>query len=376
VYQHYEARKRSRGFKRWKQWSLAGLFLLSFGFTGGVLFLLAFLVPFERWLTGMDLSQSTIDPIMAALTIGWGVMSVVATAVFWRLSLSQRRNLPLALGALGVTFAASFITFYFLLDTDLMVAVGELSEETLETERLTFGSYPDAQRLEELKDQGYDGVITLLNPNIPFEKVLLQREKENGRAVGIPVHSFPMLPWISENNDSLEGIQALVGGGGNRYYIHCYLGKHRVDLVKRTLGSAGSLSGKREPLPESLERGRLVTYEDERILLGPYPTDAEWLDVVLRRDVKEIVSTLDPQNPQDARWIEKERRIAQDNDLIFTLKPLDASSPEPAAVRRVADYVRSTDHTVYLHDFLDAERLRALDSALRETPSENEGQRR
>lgn len=100
-------------------------------------------------------------------------------------------------------------------DVVLALTRGEHDDREVTGERLAFGGYPDAEKLQELKSQGYDGVITLLNPSIPFEKVLLEREMENGKQVGIPIHSFPMLPWISENGDSLQGIERLVNNNPN-----------------------------------------------------------------------------------------------------------------------------------------------------------------
>jgi hypothetical protein len=365
VYHGYEVKQKGRRRLRgWTRWSLVALFLLSFGFTGGVLFLLAFMVPIERTLADRGVAQGVVDAIMAALVFGWVLVGLLATAVYARLLLTQRRNIPLAAGALIATFAAAFVIFYFLLDTDVMVAVGELNDQNVETERLTFGAYPDEQRLEELKSQGYDGVVTLLNPSIPFERVLLEREKKAGEEVGIPVHSFPMLPWISENDDSLRGIERLVGAGEKRFYIHCYLGKHRVDLVRQTV-APGEATEEVEPLPDAFERGRLTVFGEEEVILGPYPTDEEWFNFVLRRDVEEIVSTLDPNNPADVPWIEKEREIARENDLTFTLKPLDPNSPKPSAVREIAAYALSRDHKVYVHSFNVDRRFESLESALR-----------
>jgi protein tyrosine phosphatase (PTP) superfamily phosphohydrolase (DUF442 family) len=365
VYQGYEARQKGRRLGGWTRWSLAALFLLCFGFAGGVLFLLVFMVPVERGLADRGLAQGLVDAVMAALVFGWVLVSLLATAIYGRLLLSQRRNLPLAVGALGLALASAFVIFYFLLDTDLMVAVGELNDQNVSTERLTFGAYPDEQRLEDLKAQGYDGVVTLLNPNIPFEKVLLEREKEAGEEVGIPVHSFPMLPWISSNDDAIRGIERLVGDGEKRYYIHCYLGKHRVDLVRQQVAPEGAATNEDEPLPDAFERGRLAVFDEEEVILGPYPTDEEWFEFVVRRDVKEVVSTLDPNNPADVPWIEKEREIAKENGMTFTLMPLNPNSPNPARVEELASYARSRDHKVYVHSFNVDKRFESLESALR-----------
>jgi sugar phosphate isomerase/epimerase len=87
---------------------------------------------------------------------------------------------------------------------------------------------------------------------------------------------------------------------------------------------------------------------------------------VLRRDVDEIVSALDPDNPDDAPWIEEERKIAEENGLKFTLMPLDPLSPDPAAVRKVVRHVKDAEGKVYVHDFLDTKRFEAIERGLAE----------
>ncbi|QIN77571.1 hypothetical protein GBA65_02545 [Rubrobacter marinus] len=369
-----DAMQGSRPVRGWRRWLLRLAFLLFFGFAGGVLYLLFFLVPFEQWLADRGTSQGAVDVALAALVFGWALISVCATAFFSWFFLSRGRAVPAGLGVLGITALASLATFYFLLDTDFMVALGEMTEENIEGERFTYGSYPDARRIEELKDEGYDGVITLLNPDIPFENVLLKKELGNGEEAGIPIHSYPMLPWISDNESALREIEELTAGDEKRYYVHCYLGKHRVDYVRQMLDGAGETPApeKLEPLPEAFERGRLVPFDGEQVVLGPYPTEEEWFNFVVRRDVEEVISTLDPENPDDAPWIEEERRIAEENGLTFTLRTLDAESPDPKDAQEIAAYAKSRGGKVYVHDFLESERFRALEAALRYAPSGTE----
>lgn len=367
MHQYYEPRKKKSLLQESKKWALRLLFLVLFGFTGGVLFLLFFMVPVERWLTDGGAKQGVTDVLMGILTFGWIGFGFIVTAVFSRFLISRRQSLLPATGAVAVVFLSAFTVFYFLLDTDLMVAMGELNEETVKSERLTFGSYPDLKKLEQLEDQDYDGVIALLNPNIPFERVLLNEEKTNGKEVGIEVYSFPMLPWVIENGKSLRNIDRLVLENDKRYYIHCYLGKHRVDLVRQRLTKddvSGAETGKAEPMPGKLERGPVVSFEEERIGLGPYPTDEEWFNEIVRQNVQEIVSTLDPNNPEDVPWIRKERKIARENDITFTLMPLNPNSPNPAKVREIALYVRGLDHRVYIHDFSSGSRFDSLNATL------------
>lgn len=46
-------------------------------------------------------------------------------------------------------------------------------------------------------------------------------------------------------------------------------------------------------LNDDFERGFVFTYNNERIIVGPYPTDGEWFSL-LRKEIKEIVTIIDP----------------------------------------------------------------------------------
>ena len=181
-----------------------------------------------------------------------------------------------------------------------------------------------------------------------------------------------MLPWISQNQESLRGIEELTAADETkRYYVNCYLGKHRVDYVRQALSEATGEPAKvnQEPLPKSFERGRVIAFDDEEVILGPYPTEEEWFNSVIRRGVKEVISTLDPDKPKDAARIEEERRMAEENGLVLTLRPLDPETPDPRAVQELAAYAECRRGKVYVHDFLESERFEALESALRGTAS-------
>jgi hypothetical protein len=371
MYQHYETKEKLGKRTLFLRLALAFVFLFTFGFAGGVLYLLLFLVPFEQWLVSLDVSQNTIDMVLSVMVGLWILLGLIATAVYDRTLLSRRR--PLAGIAIAcLSLAAAGVIFFFLLDQDFMAAAGQLGQlSAVADERISYGPYPDEQKIAELQDAGYDGVIALLSPKIPFERVLLEEEIQHGRDAGIPVYSEPMLPWIGGNQKSFEEIEKLVAQKDKQFYIHCYLGKHRVDLVRQELGKAKDPTQREVSLPDGFDRGRVVSFDDEHVILGPYPTDEEWFEYVLRRDVKEIISTLDPDNPDDRPWIEKESKITEENDVKFTLKPLDPASPDPAAVEAIARHADKADHKVYVHDFLSDERFEALDAALRKQAKED-----
>ncbi len=366
MYEYYESKAKFGRKAFLLRLFLALMFLATLGFAGGVLYLLFFLVPFEQWLVDSGVSQGTIDVALDVMILGWVLFGFLVTLLYARLFLRRGRGLLGGVAVAVASVAAAGAVFFLMLDNSLLAAAGQLGQQSADKgQRLVFGPYPDAERLEELEDKGYDGVIALLSPKVPFERVLLQQEEDNGKSAGIRVYSRPMLPWITGNEASLEAIKALAAQEDKQFYIHCYLGKHRVDIVRQELeAEAPDPTEKEVDLPYRFERGRVMTYEGERIILGPYPTEEEWFEYVLRRDVDEIVSTLDPDNPDDAPWIEEERKIAEENGLKFTLMPLDSLSPDPAATQKAVRHVRDADGKVYVHDFLAAERFEALERGL------------
>ena len=365
MYEYYESKTKFDRKALFVRLLLALVFLTTLGFAGGVLYLLLFLAPFEQWLVDLGVSQGTIDLLLDVLILGWVLFGFLVTLLYARLFLQRGRNLLGAVAVAGASLAAAGVVFFLMLDNDLLATAGQLGRQSAqEDQRIVFGPYPDAEKLEELESEGYDGVIALLSPKVPFERVLLRQEEQNGKDVGIRVYSRPMLPWITGNEASLESIKSLAARKDKQFYIHCYLGKHRVDIVRQELEAKAPDPTEREvDLPYRFERGRVITYEGERIILGPYPTDEEWFEFVLRRDVDEVVSTLDPDNPDDAPWIEEERKIAEENGLKFALMPLDPLSPDPAA-QEVVRYVKEANGKVYVHDFLDAKRFEALKKGL------------
>lgn len=144
-------------------------------------------------------------------------------------------------------------------ESDLMATVRGVVFTT--EEGFTFGPYPDENELTMLKKEGYDGVITLLSPSVPFEKILLEKEIQAGEKVGLRIYSFPMRPWIFENKDSIIKIKEFVKTNQGKFYVHCYLGKHRTNMVRQIIKTefGGPVTNKEFAYPDKLERGASVT---------------------------------------------------------------------------------------------------------------------
>lgn len=233
---------------------------LLFSFVAGVAVLFLVIIPLDAFLRTYDVAQVLINFVIAFPIFFWFVLSLLAALFFYyQLTHSRRRVLVGAVFLLLLSFFSG-AGMFFLTHTENPVLKLLQGKRVETTEQVIFGPYPEENALKSLKQQGITDVISLLNPSIPFERVLLFREMEAGKKVGITVHSVPMLPWVSKNSEALEEIKKFLAEPSRRYYIHCYLGKHRVDLVRQMLAAGGKVNQVREVIfPDHLERGRVFS---------------------------------------------------------------------------------------------------------------------
>lgn len=223
--------------------------------------------------------------------------------------------------------------------------------------RFAFGPYPERSDLERLKREGYTAVVSLLHPAVaPFEPALLERQREAARRVGIELIHVPMLPWVSRNREALETLRELADEESGRYYVHCYLGRDRVNLARRALGQLEEggerPSAVRDLLPGfPLERGEIVALDEDVFLTG-LPTDEELLYYVANAGVDHVVSLLDPRNAENLPWIRGEREALENLAVPLHEAPLANPRPDPEAVEEAVALVRSLEGRVLVHDFL------------------------
>ncbi len=352
--------------KKWQKWFLSLVFYGSFGFAGGGSFLMFLMVPAERWLNAQGWSQAGIDRTLGPFVYGWFVIALAVTLLYYRKALDLKPPRPrLAYGMAGASVLAALLVFAAFLNTGFVVITSRQGSVRQLTKRFTFGPYPEAADMQRLKGQGYDGVISLLHPTIPFETVLIAREEANAQQVGIKLYHFPMLPWISDNREAREGVRRLVQGRG-RYYVHCYLGTHRVNLARSIVleGQSEGTQSANALLPTALNRGMLLTYDGKRIVVGPFPSDDEWYLSILSTGIREVVSILDPNKPDYQPFIEKSKQVCKDSGLRYTSMPLDSRAPDLRAVQNIAAYVKQADHKVFVVGIRNGSWTWALDTAL------------
>ena len=105
---------------------------------------------------------------------------------------------------------------------------------------ILIGPYPEFLELERLHARGVTVVISLLDPNLLYEKGLILKEQRYERSLGMKAYDIPLDSYKAATSPSnardIAAILKLLQGLGNRkVYIHCYLGKHRVEYVARAV---------------------------------------------------------------------------------------------------------------------------------------------
>ncbi|HNW92843.1 MAG TPA: hypothetical protein PKM88_08045 [bacterium] len=330
------------------------------GFAGGAGILLFIAAPLAARLTELDVSRGNRELALTGLALGW---VMVSATLAWLIERMLQVRSPFARGA---AHAAGLILCLAVFAAFLQTGSGAFrmfrgSSESW-GERFTFGPYPQAADCLRLKREGYTGIITLMNALVPFEAVLLSTERESARAAAIELIEIPMLPWVTDNRTALDQLRALAQSGEGRYYVHCYLGRHRAELARSAVLSAlGETAAAAAPpeLPEQFERGR-VRRIDGRFILGPLPTTDEWFEFVLRAQVQHVVCLLNPADAEAQTAVEATRTAAQNFGI--TLHFREAGTDEQA--RATAAFCRSLAGTVYVHAYATDKKVERVAAAL------------
>jgi hypothetical protein len=312
------------------------------GFSGGAIVLLFVALPLEARLHAASWDQHRVDLTLRAVAGAWVLAS--GAAAWWLAGRLRGRRAVLAHLAGLVCSVAAFSAF-------LRAGGGAFAPfrgASSAGDRFVFGAYPDVLQLRQMRGDGFTGVVSLLSPLVPFEAVLIGEERDAVHAAGLTFIHVPMLPWISANEAALDTLRALARTGTARYYVHCYLGRHRTEVARYAMLEAAGAGAAppRMTLPDSLERGPLIRF-DSTVLLGPLPTRDEWFDVVVRSGTRRVIALLDPANRDDRPWIDRERSQAAGSGVAFLVLPVRRR----ADARAVADSVRASTQRTFVHAF-------------------------
>jgi len=220
-----------------------------------------------------------------------------------------------------------------------------------------FGPYPNETKLKELKKAGYQGVVTLLHPMVvPAEPILLNKEKNIASKIHLKIISIPMLPWISENEESIKKIKELARTAKGKYYVHCNLGRDRAGLFKKIVESENqqivvksNIKYNEIKTEKPFERGPVYTLSNE-IFFTPYPTDEELFHYFLNSKIKTVINIMDTSNPKDKDWIEKEKKVILQHHQEFYIFPVTASDSDSKIISIIKE-IKKLPKPMVIHGF-------------------------
>ena len=297
-----------------------------------------------------DIEKIAVNSIIMLLIIVSAVIAGVISSWYSRSDYKYKLMVMLSLSAF---FFAAPMALFFNPATLRPFMPAETS-----VSNFVFGPYPDIDILKKIKRDEYSAVISLLHPAVlPFEPQLLKTEEENCAKIGVTLIKVPMLPWISENKESLEKIAELAKSKKGKYYIHCYLGRDRVHMAKMVIqkhnaaaDSAVINAGRKINDITFFERGDIHKFSGE-VYLTPYPTDEEFLSFVLNGNFKSIVSLLDSKNADDAALIEKEKNITKMSPVELIFFPMSAECEDQSLYTRAVEFIKAAPRPVMIHGF-------------------------
>jgi hypothetical protein len=178
-----------------------------------------------------------------------------------------------------------------------------------------FGSYPDYQRIEELKKQGVTAIVSLQSPAVLVEIQGINEERKSAQRAGIQFIEAPMLPWVSDNTQSLEKIKQLATHAKGTYYVHCGLGRDRVNIAKRVIESTvpqakAHLAAARdlkhaegfETRSSAFQRGLPMRLAKDAWVV-PFLNQAEFYGFVLQGSPGHVYLVLDPADSVQKGWL-------------------------------------------------------------------------
>jgi hypothetical protein len=203
-----------------------------------------------------------------------------------------------------------------------------------------FGAYPDDAKLEALKKAGVTAVISLQHPGVVIEREGISAERDATKKLHLQFIQAPMLPWVSDNEESLQKLRDIARTGKGKYFVHCGLGRDRVNVAKRIIEAEGIKIAAGSDIktatgfadrPDPFERGSLAHLEAGKWLI-PYPNKHEMFGFILGGQSGTVVSLLDATDPQQAAWNAEMEKLLKEYSIPFIMRPL----PENDVARAVA----------------------------------------
>ncbi|MFA5804301.1 MAG: hypothetical protein WC879_06625 [Melioribacteraceae bacterium] len=312
-------------------------------------------VDFSRTQNGSQFTEDIIVKIvMVFLVILSFIISLFMTRSFLR-SDSILKRIVLFLFPLIISAGAVWLW----MNPSLMQKDNNISETIARNgSEFVFGSFPEEAKIRLLKEKNFTAIISLMHEAVvPFESKLLEEEKESCKKVGMELINIPMLPWISENEEALKRLKDLTLNKPGKYYVHCYLGKDRVNIAKRVIETTNQKVAISSELKtrsiedlEKFERGAIIKLEKD-VYLTPFPTDDEFMGYILNGSFKNVISLLDPKNAEDLKLIAKEKNFFETFKIPFGNYPIRPNNINKKELNREVEKIMKMERPILIHSF-------------------------
>ncbi|MCK9424472.1 MAG: hypothetical protein M0Q21_00380 [Ignavibacteriaceae bacterium] len=211
-----------------------------------------------------------------------------------------------------------------------------------------FGPYPSKEQIIQLKKEKFSGIISLLHPAVvPFEPKLIYEENAAAIDAGIEIIHAPMLPWVSQNISSIETIKKLLATGKGKYYIHCYLGKDRVNVVRRIIESqnvvvdAGNVNTYRTLNERKNFSEGPIFYLGKSTYLLPHISEEGCFGYILSGYVKQVVSLIDNASQENIEITKKDSALYDTYVMNFLHLPFDLKNFNFEKLSEILDTISS-----------------------------------
>lgn len=138
------------------------------------------------------------------------------------------------------TVLVSLLGYFALITPDNPVIRAFRGEISDVNSNVIIGPYPVFSDIQKLKKNGVIKIISLLDPSIPYEKALLDKERKLAASEHIEFLNFPMISILGHkiganyDRNAALAVEAIASTKG-KVYVHCFLGIHRVKVVKKLL---------------------------------------------------------------------------------------------------------------------------------------------
>ena len=136
----------------------------------------------------------------------------------------------------GLGLAGTAAAFYVLVTPSNPLTMQFRGTITAADAQVIIGPYPLPEDFRVLAEQGVETIVSLLDPRLPYEGVLLERERTMAAEHGMTVLSHPMASVLgqqfgSDHDERVQAAAAAIIGLSGKVFVHCYLGVHRAKSV-------------------------------------------------------------------------------------------------------------------------------------------------